>query len=83
MTISRRLYNSSTSCTNNGVETNSPAPLYPAPPPSYSEITGGKAISVPRSQFQGHVNNSMIPEEDTTLPGAALQEPPPPYESIQ
>ena len=83
MRVSRRLYNSSTSTTHNGLATISPTTLYPAPPPSYSEITGGKTISVPRSQFQGHANSSMIPDAETTLPVTSLQELPPSYESIQ
>ena len=83
MTISRSQFNSSTSTIHNEQATNSPTPLYPAPPPSYSEITAGKPYSEPQSQFQGHVNPSMIPDVDTTLPRTSLEESPPSYDSIE
>ena len=57
--------------------------VYPTPPPSYLEVTNGKAMAEAQSQSQCHVNQAMESDMDNpNIPNSA-SEAPPPYESIR
>ena len=57
--------------------------VYPTPPPSYLEVTNGKAMAEPHSQSQCHVNEAMESDTDNPNMPNSCSEAPPPYESIR
>ena len=56
--------------------------VYPTPPPSYLEVTNGKAMAEAQSRSQCHVNQAMESDMDITNMPNSCPEAPPPYESI-
>ena len=80
MAISGRQQNPSS---NYGQATLSTMTIYPAPPPPYSAVTGGKHQPVSLPQQRGEISFSMITDGAAPVQGMSLPEAPPAYENIQ
>ena len=83
MTISRRERHTINSNKVSGDPAVLTVPTFQAPPPSYSEVTREKYMSVPQTQLPGHINYAMISDVNPLPSTTSSLEPPPSYEYIQ